>query len=683
MRTLSFLLAATFVFAPAVCFAGGQGAGQSMPSAPVGFDVANLDRSVGPCEDFNKFANGGWIAKNPIPPQYPAWGTPGIMRERNIAQLRSILEAAMKASPARGSNEQKIGDYYYSVQDTKTRDAEGVKPLGPWLARIDAAKDAKGVQDAFAYLVAYGVDSPFGIGAVPDFKNSRQNIAYVGQGGLGLPDRDYYVKDDERSKTIREAYVRHVAKTLELLGEDAQKAAAGAKIVMEIETRLANASLTNVELRDPSQSYHVMTAAERKALMPNFDWDRYLAAVGLKGTTAVNVAHPKFFTELNAMLAEVPVESWKVYLRWRLLNDVSSTLSTPFEQADFDFYNGVLRGTTVMQPLWMRAVTATSSRLGEALGQLYVKQYFPPESKKRIEALIANLRAALRDDIRQLDWMGDTTRKEALAKLDALGQKIGFPDAWVDYSKLDVDRGPYVMNVMRARRWAFDRDIAKVDKPVDRTEWLAPPQTINAGYFPLNNEIFFPAAILQPPLFDPAADDALNYGAIGAVIGHELTHGFDDQGAQFDAEGNLRRWWTPEDYSKFEARTACLEKQFDAYTLEDGTRVKGKLVKGEAIADLGGLKIAWLAYQKSLEGKTRPADIDGFTPEQRFFLGFGQAWKANARPQYEQFQSNTDPHPLPRFRLNGTVVNMPEFYKAFGCGEGAKMVRAADRCQIW
>lgn len=673
MRILSSVLSATIMLAPAVGLAGGG----------AGIDVDNLDRSVSACEDFDRFANGGWIAKNPIPPQYPSWGTPGIMRERNLEQLRTILDAAASASAAKGSAEQKIGDYYFSVQDTKTRDAEGAKPLAPWLARIEEVKDVRGVQDAFAYLATYNVDAPFGIGAVPDFKNSRQSIAFVGQGGLGLPDKDYYFREDDRSKAIRAAYVKHVAKLFELLGDDAEKAAAGATIVMEIETRLAAASLSTVELRDPGQSYHVMAAAERKGLTPNLDWDRYFTSVGLKNVTSLNVAQPKFFAEVSAMLGDVPVDRWKTYLRWRLANDIASTLSTPFEQADFDFYTGVLRGTTVMQPLWMRAVSATSNRLGDALGQIYVKRYFPPESKKRIETLIGNLRAALRDDIQKLDWMGDATRKEALAKLDALAQKIGYPEKWKDYSSFEVDRGPYVLNVMRARHWAFERDMAKVDRPVDRSEWLAPPQTINAGYFPLNNEIFFPAAILQPPLFDPAADDAVNYGAIGAVIGHELTHGFDDEGGQFDADGNLRRWWTPEDYTKFEERTACVERQFDAFTLGDGSHVKGKLVKGEAIADLGGLKIAWLAYQKSLEGKPRPADIDGLTAEQRFFLGFGQAWKANARPQFETYQSNTDPHPLPRFRLNGTVANMPEFFKAFGCGETDKMVRTKDRCQIW
>jgi putative endopeptidase len=483
---------------------------------------------------------------------------------------------------------------------------------------------------------------------------------------------------------IREEYVKHVTKVFGLMGEDPAKAAADAKIVMDVETRLATASLSRIELRNPSSSYHIMTPEERKALTPNLDWDRYLANVGLKGPVTLNVAHPKFFTEINAMIADVPIESWKTYLRWRLVDFLAVMLSTQFEEENFNFFGRVLSGTKEQPAAWKRAVNATSARLGEAVGQIYVKQYFPPEAKQRIKELVANLKAVLREDIQTLDWMSEPTRKEALAKLDALGEKIGYPDKWEDYSKLEVDRHSYAVNTLRAQNWAFNRDLEKVDKPVDRAEWRVTPQTVNAGYFPLANEIVFPAAILQAPVFDPNADDALNYGAIGAIIGHEMTHGFDDQGAQFDAQGNLRLWWTPEDYGKFQAKTKCIEDEFGAFALDDGTHLKGKLVKGEAIADLGGLKIAWLAYQKSLEGKPRPPDIDGFTPEQRFFLGFGQAWKANATPQSELLQTNTDPHPLPRFRLNGTVANMPEFFKAFGCAEGSKMVRSGnDRCQIW
>jgi putative endopeptidase len=467
------------------------------------------------------------------------------------------------------------------------------------------------------------------------------------------------------------------------MGEDTAKAASSATTVVEIETRLARASISRIELRNPNASYNIMTAEQRKALTPNLDWDRFLSEAGLPGIGTINVAHPKFFIEVNSMLAEVPLKSWQTYLRWRVVDFVSPMLSAPFQEEHFSFNGKVLAGTKEMLPLWKRAVNATSARLGELVGQIYVKRFFPPQSKHRIKELVANLRSALRDDISQLDWMSEPTRKQALGKLDALSEKIGYPDKWIDYSKLSVDRGSWALNTLRAQHWSYNRELGKVNKPVDRTEWLIPPQTVNAGYNPLGNEIIFPAAILQPPLFDPKADDAVNYGAIGAIIGHELTHGFDDQGGQFDAEGNLKRWWTPEDYAKFQARTKCIEDQYGAYAIGDGTQLKGRLVKGEAIADLGGLKIAWVAYQKSLAGKAKPADIDGFTAEQRFFLGFGQAWKTVQTPEAEALQTNTDPHPLARFRLNGTVSNMPEFFKAFGCGDRDPMVRGKDRCEIW
>jgi putative endopeptidase len=682
MRFVSLSLAATLALAPTVGLAAGGG--QPKSDAASGFDVSNLDRSVQACEDFNKFANGGWMSKNPVPAEYPSWGTFAALRDRNIDAVHTILEAASKSKARKGSEEQKIGDYYYSALDTKTRDAEGIKPLAPWLKRIDEVKDAASLQDAWAALAAYNVDAPFGIGSAPDFKNSKMAIGIVGQGGLGLPDRDYYLKDDEKSKMIREEYLKHVGNIFRLAGDDEAKAAADARTVMDIETRLAKASLTNVELRDPSNSYHIMTADERKALTPNFDWDRYFAKTDVKISGTMNVAHPKFFAELNAMMTEVPLDAWKTYLRWHLMHATASTLSTPFGDENFNFYGRVLSGTKEQSPLWKRAVNATSSSLGEAVGSVYVKQYFPPESKRRMQELVSNLKAALRDDIQQLDWMSEATRKQAVAKLDAFKDKIGYPDKWKDYSRLEITRGAYAVNALNARHWAFVRDAEKIDKPVDRGEWGMTPQTVNAQYNPFNNDITFPAGILQPPFFNPTADDAVNYGAIGAVIGHEMTHGFDDQGARFDAEGNLKMWWTPEDFAKFTERAKCVEDEYSSFAIDDGTHVKGALVKGESIADLGGLKIAWLAYQKSLEGKPRPADVDGFTPEQRFFLGFAQVWASNSTPQFELLQTNTNEHPLGRFRLNGTVANMPEFFKAFGCGDNTKMVRSGPaRCQIW
>jgi len=661
----------------------GAGWTQSNRIASSGIDTTDLDPSVKPCEDFYRFANGGWIAKNPVPTDASSWGTPQIMRDRNLEQLRAILEAAQKSGASKGTNDQKIGDYYYSVMDSGTRNSADLKPLANWLKRIDDIHDATALQAVFAYLATYNVDSPFGIGSAQDLKDSSSVIAEVSQSGISLPDRDYYTKDDDKSKSIREKYAKHVANVFALAGEVPAAAETKAKLVMEIETRLARASATRIEQRNPMSSYHPMSAEERKALTPNLDWEMYLANCGLKNVGVLNIAQPNFFKEVNAMIADTPIQSWKIYLRWRVLDYSAGTLGTVFDQENFDFNGRALTGAKEQSPLWKRAVATTSLRLGEAVGQAYVKRYFPPDAKRQIKEIIANLKAALRERIQQLDWMSESTRKQALAKLDAIAEKVGYPDKWIDYSKLEIDRGPYALNYQRFQHWSLQRDLDKINKPVDRDEWPAPPQTINAGYLPTRNEIVFPAAILQHPLFDPAADPAVNYGCIGAIIGHELTHGFDDQGGQFDAEGNFKRWWTPEDYARFQARTACIENQYSEFTLDDGTHLKGKLVKGEAIADLGGLKIAWLAYQKSLAGNPPSAAVDGFTAEQRFFLGFAQAWKTNARPQSELLQTNTDPHPLPRFRLNGTVENLPEFRKAFGCAETDQMVRVKDRCEIW
>ena len=685
MRILSLPLVAAMSLSPTICLAAGGGDAAPKPASTAvsGFDRGNIDSTCKPCDDFNQYANGGWIVKNPIPAEYPSWGTFSQLRDRNLEAVHTILDSAAKNTNApKGSSEQKIGDYYYTVLDTKTRDEVGLKPLAPWFERIDGIKTSTNLQGTIAFLQTYNIDAAFGIGSLPDFKNSKMAIAIVGQGGLGLPDRDYYVKDDDRSKQIREQYVAHVAKMFELAGANAAQAAANAKVVMAIETRFAGASLTNVELRDPSNSYNVMDPAQRKALTPNFDWDGYLTTAGLPGLGTMNVAHPKFFKEFNAMLADVSIDDWKVYLRWRVLDNLADTVTSAIELENFNFNGKVLAGTKEQSPLWKRGVRATNGALGEAVGQVYVKQYFPPESKRRMKELVKNLELALADDIKTLDWMSDETRKQALAKLTAFTDKIGYPDRWIDYTTLEVDRGPYVNNAIRSRSFAFKREINKVNKPVDRAEWGMTPQTVNAQYNPFNNDITFPAGILQPPFFNPEADDAVNYGAIGAVIGHEMTHGFDDQGSQFDADGNLKNWWTEADLAKFKARAKCVEDEFTSFALPDGTHLNGKLVNGESIADLGGLKIAWAAYQKSLAGKPKPADIDGFTNEQRFFLGYAQVWAATATPQFELLQTNTNEHPLPRYRLMGTVSNMAEFQKAFGCKSGDKMVRA-DACTIW
>jgi putative endopeptidase len=469
----------------------------------------------------------------------------------------------------------------------------------------------------------------------------------------------------------------------ELLGDDATKAAGEAKTVVALETRLAEVSLTNVERRDPQAMYHKMGLSDLGGLTPYFSWTTYFEEIGHPNIESVNVTAPKFFAAVNQRLKATPLEDWKTYLRWHLVNSAAPSLSDAFVNEDFNFSGRVLRGTSQLLPRWNRCVQATDDNLGEALGQVYAEKYFPPEAKARALEIVNNLIAALRDDLETLPWMGEATRQQALAKLAAVTKKIGYPDKWRDYSAYDIDRGPYVLNVIRGAQFEFQRGLNKIGKPVDRTEWGMTPPTVNAYYNALFNEIVFPAGWLQPPFFDPAADDAFNYGAIGAIIGHELTHGFDDEGRQFDAQGNLRDWWTPEDEKHFNERAECVQKQFDSYVVEGSLHENGKLVLGESIADLGGLVIAYRALEKTLEGKSR-APVSGFTPEQRFFLAFAQAWAANNRPEFERLMVSTNPHPVDRFRGIGPPSNMPEFQKAFDCKEGDAMVRSgAQRCQIW
>jgi putative endopeptidase len=657
----------------------------SPPGSEHGFDLANLDRSCAPCTDFNKFANGGWMAKNPIPAAYPSWGIANEVNEHNREILHQILEDAAKdTTAAPGSNEQKIGDYYGSCMDTAKIESEGLKPLQPELDRIEKISDVQSLESEVAYLQSIGVRAGFVVDSTQDFKDSTQVTGEVDQGGLGLPDRDYYTREDEKSKQQRDEYVKHVAKMFELMGDDPTKAAAEAQTVMALETKLAQASQTKVERRDPQAVYHRMPQAELKTLAPNFPWEDYFSAVGLAGKGDVNVTAPDFFKEISALAASEPIANWKTYLRWHLINSAARDLSSPFVDEDFRFKGTILTGTKENLPRWKRCVSYTDRALGEALGQAYVKKAFPPQAKTRALEMVKNLEAALADDIRQLPWMSEATRQQALVKLQAITNKIGYPDKWRDYSALEVNRGPYVLNAFGAATFEFHRDLNKVGKPVDRTEWGMTPPTVNAYYNPQLNEIVFPAGILQPPFFDFKADDALNYGSMGSVIGHEMTHGFDDEGSQFDAQGNLKNWWTPDDLKNFKARGECIVKQFDGYFVEDKLHENGKLVEGESIADLGGLVIALAAYQKSLEGKPRPPEIDGFTPEQRFFLGYAQGWADNIRPEFARLLTNVDPHPLPQFRVNGPLSNLPAFAQAFHCRQGDPMVRPpSERCAIW
>ncbi|MDT7777643.1 MAG: putative endopeptidase [Acidobacteriota bacterium] len=650
-----------------------------------GFDKSRMDETASACNDFYQYANGTWLKTTEIPAAFSSWGSFNVLAENNRKTLHEILEESSKNTKAKaGTTEQKIGDFYASCTDEAKREAEGAKPLAPYLARIDKVKDLKSLESELAYFHREGLPALFGFGSGPDFKNSSMNIGNAGQGGLSLPNKDYYTKTDDNSKQLRDKFVQHVAAMFQLLGDAPDVAAKNAQTVMAIETRLAQNSRGPVELRDPTTQYHIMTVADLDKLTPHFTWEDYYGSLGLPKNLQINMAHPEFFQAVDKMLVEVPVADWKTYLRWNLVNSAASALSSKFETQNFEFYGKTLSGRKEQYPVWRRCVSAADSNLGEALGQVYVTRAFTPQAKQRMQTMVNNLIAAFNDRLTKADWMSDETRKAAIAKLAAFKQKIGYPDKWIDYSRLNVSRDSYAANVIRASEFAQMRDFNKIDKPIDLTEWGMTPPTVNAYNNPFRNEIVFPAGILQPPFFNPEADDAINYGSIGAVIGHEITHGYDDQGAKFDLAGNLKDWWSPADLKNFEGRSNCIVQQFDAFQVEPGLNMTGKLVSGESIADLGGLTVAYTAFQKSMEGKPRPAPIDGFTPEQRFFLGWAQVWAEKYTPEAARLQAQADPHPLSRFRVNGPLSNMPEFASAYQCKAGDPMVRPdKDRCQIW
>ena len=650
-----------------------------------GFDVSNMDPTASACNNFFQYANGGWIARNPIPAAYPSWGRFNELADKNQEQLRDILENACKNTRAtERSNEQKIGDYYASCMDETGIEAAGLKPLADELKVIDAIKDQSTLQSEVARLHMQGVRVMFRFGSAQDFKQSTQVIGQLFQGGLALPDRDYYTKTDDKSRDIRDKYLLHVAAMLELAGADSATARGNAEKVMAIETKLAEASMTRVQTRNPDNIYHKTTLAELNGLAPNFIWSTYFKNIGLANAGSINVGPPDFVKALNTQLTEIPLDQWKTYLRWHLLNLRARALPRKFVEEDSHFNNRILTGTKEPLPRWKRCVAATDNALGEALGQVYVQKHFPPTAKARAMQMVQNLISALRDDLATLSWMDDTTRKRATAKLEAFTRKIGYPDQWRDYATLKVSRNSYAENLANAQRFETNRQLTKIAKPVNRGEWGMSPPTVNAYYNPSLNEIVFPAGILQPPFYDPAADDAINYGGIGAVIGHEMSHGFDDSGAKFDAEGNLANWWSDADLKSFKERAQCVIDQFSGFEVQPGLHQNGNLVVGESIGDLGGLTIAYAAFKKSLEGKPRPAEIDGFTPEQRFFLGWAQVWAQNLRPEYERLLVNTDPHPVGRFRVIGPLSNMPAFAEAYQCKAGDAMVRPPEkRCQIW
>ncbi|HWF43588.1 MAG TPA: M13 family metallopeptidase [Candidatus Kapabacteria bacterium] len=651
-----------------------------------GFDSTTLSHTCKPCEDFYKYVNEGYLTAHPIPPEYSAWGPWTELYEHNISVLHTILDKAAADAKSgvavKGSNEQKIGDFYASALDSALVEHRGLEPLRPELDRIERIHNATEIIDEIAYLQRMGVNAPFAVGTDVDAKNSDRMFVGAWQAGLGLPDREYYFKSDEHSKDIRKAYQKHIQSMLELSGESAAQAARDASSILPFETTLARASMTRAERRDPDSTYHDLAIGDLNKLTPHFEWTGYLSKVGAASAVDVNVEHPQFMLVFDSMLVHAPVETWKAYFKWHLLSATSGTLPHTFEDEAFNF-GKLLRGAPQKQSRWKRSIRATDNELGEALGAQYVKVAFPPEAKQRMMAMIGNLKAALHKDLSQVSWISDSTRQRAIAKLDAFSEKVGYPDKWRDYSTLTIEPGKYFENTIAADRFEFTRDMNKLGKPVDRTEWGMTPPTINAYYNSSMNEIVFPAGILQPPFFDFSRDEAYNYGAIGTVIGHEMTHGFDDNGAKFDGKGNLRNWWSESDMKNFKVRSQRIIDQFNSYTVQDSIHVIGAQVVGESIADLGGVTLAYAAMERSLEGKPR-VTIDGWSPEQRFFLGYARQWAENVRPEYERMLVNVDVHPPDYYRVIGPLSNFAPFAKAFGCQDGSKMVRSEnERCEIW
>jgi len=652
--------------------------------APHGFDLTAMDPNIKACDDFYRFAVGKWRETHPLPAQYSRYGRFEELADRNRDVLHQILEQdAAMTNAAPGSAEQKLGDFYASCMNEPAIETAGITPIQPELDRINAVNDRASLLAELNRLHTAGFAPLFRVGGQNDQKNSKMIIATLGTGALGLPDRDYYLRDDARFKTIREQYVDHVAKMLTLSGETADQASSDAKRILELETKLAAAELSRVEQRVPENTYHPTPLTALASMAPAVDWPTYLHNLGIS-TTSVNVSQPKYIQTVNQLLNDVPLEDWKALLRWQVVDSAAPTLSSALVDENFNFSGRILSGTREQQERWKRCVRATDANLGQLLGQEYVRRNFTPEAKAKMNALIDNLVSALREDIPTLTWMGPETKAAALAKLNAFQRRVGYPDKWRDYSALNVSRASYAANVQAVRAWAYHHNIERIGHPDDPNEWgFFTPPTVNASYNSSQNNITFPAGILQPPFFDPNTDDAYNYGGIGTVIGHEMTHGFDDQGAKYDAQGNLRNWFTAEDLKNFEARTDCVANEYSEFNVAPGINIKGKLVNGESVADLGGATLALRAYEKSLQGKPRTM-VDGFTPEQRFFLGFAQVWSVNMSPQEATRRALTDPHAQGPFRVNGTVQNMPEFYKAFNCTEGQPMVReASKRCAIW
>jgi len=643
-----------------------------------GMDLSSLDRSANPCTDFFQFACGGWLGNNPIPGDQPRWGRFDELQERNNEVLHKVLESASAGTdPA----SKRIGDYYATCMDEDAIERKGITPLEPDLQKIAALKSVGDLPALVAGLHTIGVNAFFTFGAEGDFKNASMVIAQLDQGGLGMPDRDYYFKADSRSADLRGQYVDHVGTLVGLSGRKDRPSAATAASVMKFETGLAKSALDNVARRDPARVYHKITVTELQALTPAFNWQAYFRGTGAPSFTEINVAEPEFLKAFNQLLESTPLEDIKSYLTWHLVHANAFLLAKAFVAENFKFYSTTLRGVSEQRIRWKRCVQYTDADLGEALGQAFVSATFGPRAKADMLTMVAGVEAALRDDISKLTWMTDTTKQQAYAKLKQVSNKIGYPDKWRDYSALTIVRGDAIGNSHRANTFEFHRQLNKIGKPLDKTEWSMTPPTVNAYYNPLENNINFPAGILQTPFYSASTDAALNYGGAGAVIGHELTHGFDDQGRQFDGDGNLHDWWTEADGKAFDERAACFVDQYANYSPIDEVKLNGKLTLGENTADNGGLRIALMAYLASAAAKEAKT-LDGFTPEQRVFLGWGQVWCESRRPEYERLLAQTNPHSPAKFRVNGVVSNMPEFQKAFSCNGNAPMVRA-KACRVW
>jgi putative endopeptidase len=683
---LTVCLSLTVFFLGALAPAQNQPATAPAPALPYSpsLDVTSMDKSVDSCVDLYHYSCGGWQKKNPIPPDQTSWDVYGKLFQDNLDFLRTVLEQAAAPVSTRDTPTREIGDFYAACMDEAAVNERGIAPIQPQLDAISQIKSTREIAPLVSqYQLFYGRTMLFDGGSSQDLDNSDREIAEIDQGGLGLPDRDYYVKEDAKSKETRQRYLEHVQRVFQLMGEDAATAKKNADVVMRMETDMAKSQLTRVQRRDPYNLKHKMKVAELDALAPNFNWKSYFDTAQYPSFEIVNVATPEFFKKVNALLASAPVADWKTYLRFHLVDAASPELSSNFVQENFDFYRKYLRGAQEIQPRWKRCVSYTDHRLDDALGQAYVAKVFSPELKASTLDMVQRIETSMEQRIRALDWMSPQTKTDALIKLAGIRNKIGYPDKWRDYSSIQLTRDDFAGNMQRTAEFESHRQINKIGKPVDRTEWEVPAPTVNAGYDPQMNDITFPAGVLQPPLYDAKMDDAPNYGDTGGTVGHELTHAFDDEGSQFDAKGNLRNWWTKDDREKFDAKTKCVEDQYAKYIVVDDIHINSKLTLGEDVADLGGELLAYMAW-KDVTKDQKMEPIDGLTPDQRFFVGFAQWACANDRPEDLRVHAATDPHSPPQYRINGVVVNMPEFSQAFSCKANAPLVKPAEKvCRVW